>query len=626
MSSSIAQTPIARAPIARTPGTEAPAISTTARLSVMESAGRRVAAQMLGAFLTEALLPPSRLSVSADTAGQLSVSIRIAGGSIRYRASGRRSFAYDRWLIEEGTLHRWEGGREEICSDPCLLLSDLKPELPGDEGTFARFSEEIAQTWTNHATSLACAFASDEALAETPYDLCEAKLTDGHRYHPSFKSRVGFSPQDNRAYGPEFANGLRPLWLAVHEDLATSSAIGLPGRQDRQLLEASWGGAVGEVFAPAHVPAIGDRAPFHYLPVHPWQWERVVEAATAPERAAGRIVFLGQARTRYLAQQSIRTLSCISEPSAPSLKLALSIHNTSTLRTLAPHTVLNAPTISAWLDGLVRSDPFFREAGTVLLLERMGTTATLPARSDPAGRMRGASGAIWRDPIHPYLRDAERAAPFSLLTHLDTAGQPEIAPWIAAHGVADWTQALLRAAMLPVVHFLLAHGVAVESHQQNMVLVHRDGRPARVALKDFHDGVRFIPETLSSSRPALAATPEAHARVNPNSYVEAKDPEDVRDFMFDALFGVNLAELAAFLHRYFGYEERRFWRLARDILLGHLADHPAARQGAERFRFFAPFVAVEDLARRRIDNNPVPPRQVRNPLVMTDTPVGGSGL
>jgi siderophore synthetase component len=96
--------------------------------------------------------------------------------------------------------------------------------------------------------------------------------------------------------------------------------------------------------------------------------------------------------------------------------------------------------------------------------------------------------------------------------------------------------------------------------------------------------------------------------------VEASDSEDVRDFMFDALFGVNLAELAWFLDRHFDLAEGHFWSLAVDILSRYLEENDIARAGVTNFRFLDPVVAVEDLARRRLETGAVPGRQVPNPL------------
>ncbi|MCQ4189572.1 IucA/IucC family protein [Methylocystis suflitae] len=594
-------------------GFDAPLASSQIDFSAWAAAGRRVIAQLITALIHESLLPDGMVSIQAEPRREAEIVVEVVPGSLRYRARAHHTLAYNRLLITEGSIRRVSNGEEEEADDPMRLLADILPRLPGTVETHARFAEEILQTWSNHAQAL-CFGAANCRLASLPYEEAESALTDGHRYHPCFKSRIGFSPQENLSYGPEFGNAVRPIWLAVHEDLAASRAIGTEESQDRGLLAGSIDESSRREFAAKLASAAGRPGAYHWLPVHPWQWERIIEPGTFQQRKAGLIVLLGESGRHYLAQQSIRTLSDISDRRAPSLKLSLSIRNTSTARTLARHTVLNAPVISAWLEGVASSDRFLTEAGAIFLLERMGSAVTLPRDADPLGRLAGALAAIWRDPVGRFLADGERAMPFSLLTHVGHDGRPAIADWFSRHGAEAWTSGLLRAAMRPVVHLLLAHGIAVESHQQNMILVHRDGWPTRVALKDFHDGVRFIPSKLRAPRPDLVPTPAEHARVNPNSYVEASDPEDVRDFMFDALFGVNLAELAWFLDHHFGFRERRFWLLAADILRNYLQENDSARAGVTAFRLLDPTVAVEDLARRRLETDALSGRRAPNPL------------
>lgn len=600
-----------------------PVASDCIDLSAWAAAGRRVVSQLMTAIVNENMTPDRMISIQPRSQRVADVELDVVPGSLRYRAQARHALAYGRLVVDEGSVRRISD-REQDAPDPMRLLADILPMLPGTAETRTRFAEEILQTWSNHAQTLCFGVARRTRLASLPYEEAESALTDGHRHHPCFKSRIGFSRGDNLAYGPEFANTVRPIWLAVHEELVASRAIRTGCGQDRGLLAASIDEASRREFADTLASTVDRPDDYHWLPVHPWQWERIVEAGIIAQRESRRIVLLGESRRRYSAQQSIRTLSDMTDRRAPSLKLSLSIRNTSTARTLARHTVLNAPTISNWLGDIASADPFLTKARTIFLLERMGSAVTLPRDEDPLERLTGAFATIWRDPVGIFLAEGEQAAPFSLLTHMDHDGRPAIADWISLHGVQDWTAALLRAAMLPVVHLLLARGIALESHQQNMIFVHRNGWPMRVGLKDFHDGVRFIPSKLNASRPELTPTPAEHARVNPNSYVEATDPEDVRDFMFDALFGVNLSELAFFLDQYFDFDERRFWRIATDMLHDYLTQNDVACVGAATYRIFDPMVAVEDLARRRLESGAVQGRLASNPLVALVS--GGEGV
>ena len=83
------------------------------------------------------------------------------------------------------------------------------------------------------------------------------------------------------------------------------------------------------------------------------------------------------------------------------------------------------------------------------------------------------------------------------LTATELDGTPMIAPWVHAHGAQGWVEALVEAVALPLVHLLVAHGVACESHAQNVSVVLVDGLPRRMALRDFHDGVRFCRRLLA---------------------------------------------------------------------------------------------------------------------------------
>jgi siderophore synthetase component len=109
--------------------------------------------------------------------------------------------------------------------------------------------------------------------------------------------------------------------------------------------------------------------------------------------------------------------------------------------------------------------------------------------------------------------------------------------------------------------------------------------------------------------PALAATPEAHLRVNRNSFVETDDPEAVRDFVHDAFFFVNLAEIAFVLADAFGLDERRFWAAVRAIVERHRG--PLAPD----LDLLSPTVGIEQLAGRRLlPDDRLRIRRAPNPL------------
>jgi siderophore synthetase component len=183
--------------------------------------------------------------------------------------------------------------------------------------------------------------------------------------------------------------------------------------------------------------------------------------------------------------------------------------------------------------------------------------------------------------------------------------------------VETWLTRLLEASVLPIVHMLYAHGIALESHAQNMVLIHREGMPVRIALKDFHDGIRFSRKHLADPEkcPALRGTPDYHARVNRNSFIETDDPDAVRDFMHDAFFFINIGELALLVADSFGFPEQRFWGLVREVIQRYQQRHSHLAERFALFDLFVPTIEVEQLAKRRLfPDTELRVHRVPNPL------------
>ena len=575
---------------------------------------RRLFRQLIESLVYEGVLSPTHERVEPHSSWR---TLSFAGHDpegqpVYYRCRVRIRASFGRLRMEDALLRESSAGIAEADSLPCFLR-EIQPILGCDDFHLHRFVEELARTHCNDA--LAQAARGPELLRRADYDAVESRLPDGHPYHPCYKSRIGFTPAENQAFGPEFGACVSPVWLAVHRELAAT--VVSQRCTPVSLLAATLGTKQAEF--EAVVAALGARLEdYHILAVHPWQWRTVVLPNFAAELADGRIIHLGVGARHYAAQQSIRTLADVTAPAAPSLKLALSIRNTSTARTLAPHTVRNAAPISDWLKILAAEDPFLRHHATVLLGEVMGTVVEHIPENDPKASTCGALACIWRESLHRFIESGEAAAPFNALAHIDVDGQPYIADWVTRYGVVRWLRRLLEVSVPPVVHFLVAHGIALESHAQNMVLIHRDGWPSRVALKDFHDGIRFARATLTAPErmPDLQPTPEGHARVNRNSYIETDNPDELRDFVQDALFFVNLSETAGLLETRYALPEASFWEVVVRVLIDYrdgLCEDLAAR--FDRFDFFAPTVAVEQLTKRRLfPENEVRVHLVPNPL------------
>lgn len=574
-------------------------------------ASRRVLRQLL-----EALLFERALGAVAIAGERLTLSGRDRHGEdVAYQCTARTTFSFGRIRLLSPLMRVGADGVAAEAGDPALFLTEISALLGADPQRLQQFAAELLSTQIKDAQTLQARGAEPLRRFEHDYDRLEARLTDSHPYHPSYKSRLGFTLTDNAGYAPEIAEAVRPLLLAVqraHAHAAMAGDVAAAGDSQTLLHEADHRHFLQELTRRGLAPA--DYLP---LPVHPWQWDEVIAQGYHQALASGELVLIGAMSEQYLPQQSIRTLASMTAPLRPAIKLAMNLVNTSTSRVLAPHTVRNAAPISEWLQALVRQTDWPAPMRPpVILREIAGVGYTQPAGA--AGQY-GALACIWRDSVHAHLAAPERAAPMTAMLHIDSDGRPFIDAWIARHGAEHWLRTLVERAWLPVLHLLWSQGVALESHAQNMLLLHVDGLPERVALKDFHDGVRFSPALLAGPAPALTPPPEAHALVNPNSFIQTDDANELRDFTFDALFFVNLAELAWLFERYYATPEARFWDIVGGVLRGHQQRHPGLAARYALFECFAGEVDIELLASRRFQPEiRLRTRAAPNPLAARD--------
>ena len=126
------------------------------------------------------------------------------------------------------------------------------------------------------------------------------------------------------------------------------------------------------------------------------------------------------------------------------------------------------------------------------------------------------------------------------------------------------------------------------------------GVPTRVALRDFHDGVRFSRAALAEPELCPEPLPPPSHHQNRNSFLETDDLGLVADFLLDAFFFINLGELAIFLADAYDLDERDFWSIVSASVAAYEQRFPEL---AERFALFdvrKPAIAVEMLATRRL--------------------------
>lgn len=534
----------------------------------------RVLRQLVAALLFEGTLE-HRLSPSGE--------MNWALGDTAFRCRATRG-PFGRIRIAPGTISIRQQGEWQEAS-----LAAIVPHLPGNARNRAKLLNEMEQTialsrWNRDNVEQRCRRSSG-------YAALEGLLDEGHPYHPCYKARTGFSLADHANYGPETGRRFQLFWVAVSRTVLEQR---LPDEEER-FWRQELGDAVYDDLC-ARRTAAGLSSDFALLPVHPWQWQRLNGDALKPWIEEGLIHALGTAGDRYTASQSVRTLMNADDGNMANVKLPVAMINTSAERILEPHSVCTAPVISAWLSDVIESDRLFSERYPLTILSEY---AGMIAGRDTS--IAGHLGVIWRESVEANLQPGEAAIPFNALMMSERDGTAFAASWIERYGIETWLDRLIDVAVLPVWHLLVAHGIAVEAHGQNMVLVHKDGWPVRLMLRDFHESIEFSPDFLAdeTKAPDFTSLDPVYRDAMPDEFYWTNSLDSLRELVMDTLFVYNLTEISHLLDHHYGYGETVFWRKVSQCLEAYAESHDlSARQEAIGHK--APTILTESLLTRKL--------------------------
>lgn len=503
----------------------------------------RVIRQLLEALLFERQIP--FVMQQTDNSGQCGFEIEI--NNKRFTLTGYRG-GFDRIRLDN-----------ESILNSALALDEIIAQCDCQQTAASILQNELSQT------VLFCDWNQKHLLRprhrrDLSWQQLEHQLIEGHPYHPSFKSRTNFSLADHRLYGPEVGRRFQLHWLAVRRELVSHC---LPGSEyefwinelgldtwhlldDRlRLLDTDWD-------------------EYTLLPIHPWQWLNLSNTQLQPLLEKRDILYLAAAGDSYQASQSVRTLINLSQPDKANVKLPLNMVNTSSLRKLEPHSVCIAPVISNWLQRIVASDEFLSTQRPLLIVPEYA--GILAETDNPL--LNGQLAVIWRQSLEVYIEPKEAAIPFNCLFLIENDGLPFIDPWVQQYGLQDWLAQLFDTSVIPVWHLLLQHGIAIEAHAQNLLLLHQQGWPSRVAARDFHESVEFVEDFLHAPelKPPFTTLNPVYQGGADNQFFWMNDVDALRELLVDTLFIYNLSELAHLCFRHYRLAESRFWQLVADSL------------------------------------------------------------
>ncbi|GEM44672.1 IucA/IucC family protein [Deinococcus cellulosilyticus] len=401
---------------------------------------------LLNCYLRE-LQPPTR-QVGRDLHIELPRTHQLL--KVALQSADPLQFGEQIWLKVHHQWHptRWQEVGEVLARELTAQTGEENPEFLHQLEESARFTLRFLQ--------------DASPAPQDSYLHSEQSLTLGHRFHPTPKSRSG-SLSSWEKYSPELKTRFVLRYFAVQEAYFETNAPDLT-RFEHENIKAPEG--------------------YRLLPAHPWQ-ARLALAQPAIKQALekGILLDLGEGSVHYAPTSSIRTLYREGHPWF--YKFSLHARITNCLRKNAHYELTGAALLTEHMRPVLQDlAQVFPE--TRVLLEPAYCTVKLDTHS------KEYLGMLLRENPAPDLRDGEALVLCATLTD-EAAQHPAHLSRVSSKDLLPWWKAYLRQTVAPVLHLFFQHGVVLEPHLQNVLIVLRDGLPAQAIFRDL-EGTKVLPE------------------------------------------------------------------------------------------------------------------------------------
>ncbi len=442
--------------------------------------------------------------------------------TLSYQFKAKVSY-WDYLQVVPGSICRIDDKQVNKSPSADQFFIDLQDTLALAPITLSNWLEELYQTlWSD--LQLNNAYQNEHKLNSTllehpEYHQCRL---NGHPKAILNKGRLGWGIDELRSYAPESSSEFKLFWIAACKTCCISGMQ--EGIDDLLLLKQMLNEADLRILLRKLKALNISIASYHILPVHPWQWQKVIATQFQGEIQNNNIIPLGKMGDHFLPQQSVRTLSNTSRPKNFNVKLPITILNTSCYRGIPSKYIEVGGELSDWLSRITAEDPVLSSHRIIVLEEKAGISYKHPSYDQIEGapyRYNESLGVIWRESIVDKVEPSEKAILYAELLHQGFNGssheRAKICEYIKASGLCKevWLQKLFYVSVIPLYHFLCRYGLGFVAHSQNIIVVLKDNVPSRIAIKDLHGDCRLVDRDFPESRTIPESVKSALTKLPP---------------------------------------------------------------------------------------------------------------
>lgn len=549
-----------------------------------EKVNKNLLAKMLAEYMYEDMIRPEE---------EGSGFVFSVGPDRKYRFNAEKRF-FDSYDVEAASIEVFEDGNWKPATNAIRFLTDIQPLIGMSAETAGHLIKELNHTLIADANLLINHRKNADELVDLDYAELEGEMS-GHPWITYNKGRIGFGFDDYVKYAPENQQETKLFWIAVHRDRAQFQSV--RELHYEKLIMRELDGVLVQRFN--EILRENGKLPLDYffMPVHEWQWKNILIQNYPEDLATGMIVPLEEGTDHYLPQQSVRTMVNTTNPLKSHVKLPMSILNTLVYRGLPAERTVIAPRVTEHIKGIFEKDSFLRDECEVVL---PGEVASINVDHPHYSRLKGAPyqylemlGTIWRESIYNYLKDGEQPITLAALHHVDVNGKPFVQSLIEKSGLTadEWMKKFFDVIMPPLLHFLYQYGTVFSPHGQNTILILKDYKPVRLAVKDYVDDVNISDQPFPELE---GVTGDLRA------VLRSEPPEGLTQFIFTGLFICHLRYMSNVMVRNSLIEETVFWSHLVASIESYQTRFSHLKERFKLFDFFKPELTKLCLNRNRM--------------------------
>ncbi|MFC6340132.1 AcsA protein [Pseudomonas sp. CCM 7891] len=449
------------------------------------------------------------------------------------------------------------------------VFGSMAERFKDNDKGLALFLDVLQTSVTQTALSLSHAVDDQGLMAQdgaTFFRTMEqwASLRD-RPYHPLAKAKQGLSDAEYLRYQAELARPVALNWVAV----------------DRTLLQCGEGvGDLAQCY-PAHyllpqdlqarldqeMHARGLADSHIALPVHPWQWEHVLDKQLGDAFAKGDCQRLSFNDGAFFATSSLRSMTpCFN--SADYLKLPMAIHSLGASRYLPAVKMINGGLSEALLHEVLEKDPILGQS--LHLCDESKWWAFMPPEATLFDEAPRHLSAMVRGYPSALLDDADcRLLPMAALgTPLPGSNRHFFDDWMHYRNLPADAQSVLTLfrelahSFFDINLRMFRLGMLGEVHGQNAVLVWKDGHADGLLLRD-HDSLRIFVPWLERNG---MADPVYRIKKGHANTLYHERPEDLLFWLQTLGIQVNMRAIMDTLAQVYSIPVRGLWLVLRNVL------------------------------------------------------------